>query len=356
MNKISRQMIARLDTDGMFRKIAEFPEQMRMGWDIADNTEADIDFSKIRNIVFSGMGGSAISGDMIRSIHSEDLSVPMIVNRSYQIPDFVSSETLFIASSYSGSTEETLSATAQAIERGARIICITSGGQLEQIARKNGYPRFQLTPGYPPRAALGFGLGVLLQIFHRLGIGKLSRQEVDKAALMITKKGRIWSDVDHQENTPLDTARRLFGKIPLIYASANRLEFVGYHWKTQLNENSKIHAFSQSFPEMNHNEIVGWEKIKSTKKILSRLVAVVLSDSGDHPQILKRMQIFKEIMKEDKGSMIEIAGKGDTFFERMVDLVHFGDWVSYYLAILNRVDPTKISKINLFKERLKEKT
>ncbi len=349
-------MIARLDSDDMFRKVVEFPEQLRKGWEIAESTRADIDLSQIRHIVFSGMGGSAISGDMIRSIHSEALSAPIIVNRGYRIPEFVNSETFFIASSYSGNTEETLSATEQAVEKGARIICITSGGQLEQIARKNNYPRFQLIPGYPPRAALGFSLGVLLQIFHRIGIGELSRQAIEKAASMITEKGRIWSDIGHQENLPLYTAKQLFGKVPLIYASVSRFEFVGYRWKTQLNENSKVHAFFQPFPEMNHNEIVGWEKIASTEKILSRLVPIVLSDSEDHPQILKRMEIFKKIMKEDKNDIIEIAGKGDTFFERMVYLINFGDWVSYYLAIFNQVDPTKISKIDLFKKLLAEKS
>jgi glucose/mannose-6-phosphate isomerase len=356
MNRVNKEMIARFDKDGMFRKISEFPEQLCKGWEIAENTEADIDFSQIRHIVFSGMGGSAIAGDLIRSLCHKALPVPMIVSRNYGIPDFVNSQTLFIASSYSGNTEETLSAIEQAIEKKARIVCITSGGQLEQIAQKNDYPRFQLIPGYPPRAALGFGFGVLLQIFYRLGIGKLSCQEVEKAASMLTEKSRIWSDLDHQENHPLNVAGKLFGKIPLIYASSNRLEFVGYRWKTQLNENSKVHAFFQPFPEMNHNEIVGWEKMESMEEILARFVPVVLFDSGDHPQILKRMQIFKEIMKEDKNGIIEIAGKGGTFFEGMMDLIYFGDWVSYYLAILNRVDPTKISKIDLFKKRLKEKS
>jgi glucose/mannose-6-phosphate isomerase len=355
VNRINKEIITRIDAEGMFRKIKEFPEQLRKGWEIAENTEANVEFSEIQNIVFAGMGGSAISGDLIHSVYNETLSVPMFVNRGYQIPGFVNSKTLFIASSYSGNTEETLSATEQAVEKGARIICITSGGQLEQIAQKNGYPRFQLIPGYPPRAALGFGLGVLFHIFRRLGIGEISRQDIDRAALMLTERGRIWSNVNHQENSPLDVAGQFFGKVPLIHASVDRLEFVGYRWKTQLNENSKAHAFFQPFPEMNHNEIVGWEKMKSTKENLARLVPVVLSDSEDHPQILKRMQIFKEIMKEDKNEMIEIVGKGDTFFERMVDLIYFGDWVSYYLAILNWVDPTKISKIDLFKKRLTEK-
>ena len=351
MSKISKQMITRLDTDGMFRKIEEFPEQMRKGWEIAENTEANIDFSKIRNIVFSGMGGSAISGDMIHSIHSEALSVPMIVNRCYQIPDFVNSETLFIASSYSGNTEETLSATEQAIERDARIICITSGGQLEQIARKNGYPRFQLIPGYPPRAALGYGLGVLLQIFHRLGIGKLSRKEVDKAVSVITEKGRIWSDIDHQENIPLDTARQLFGKIPLIYASASRFEFVGYRWKTQLNENSKIHAFSQPFPEMNHNEIVGWDMFDD---LGNKPSVVILRDSQDHKRIKARMDIVAQYLAERGVKVINLESRGGSDLEKIFYFVQLLDFASYYLALLGGVDPFPIPAITFLKNRLSE--
>lgn len=352
MDKITQEMITQFDKKGMFQKIAEFPEQLRKGWGIGESTKCNVDFKKIRHIVYTGMGGSAIAGDLIQAIHQEDLSIPMVVNRDYQIPHFVNAETLFIASSYSGNTEETLAASEKAIQRGARIICITSGGQLEQIVQKTGYPLFQMVSGYPPRAALGFSLGLLLQIFYQLGIGKLSKKDMDAAASMLTEKDRIWHDMNHPDNRPLQVAKQLFGKLPLIYASVNHLEFVGYRWKTQINENSNIHAFFQPFPEMNHNEIVGWENSDGKRDHFSNMIAVLLSDTEDHPRILKRMQIFKTLMQEDDHQVIEIGGEGDSFFQRMLYLIHFGDWVSYYLAILNQVDPTEILKIDVFKQHL----
>lgn len=354
MNEITQKMLAQIDTNGMDQKIKEFPEQLCKGWEIGERTECNVDLTKMRHIVFTGMGGSAIAGDLVHSIHSKDLQIPMIVNRDYQVPHFVNRETLLIASSYSGNTEETLAATKEAIQRGAQIICITSGGQLEQIAQKRGFPLFRMVPGYPPRAALGFSLGVLLQIFYRLGIGKLLRQAIDSAVSTLAEKSRIWSDVDHPENAPLELAGKLFGKLPLIYASANHLEPVGRRWKTQINENSNNHAFFQPFPEMNHNEIVGWEKMNRMRNHFPNLVAVALSDPEDHPRIKKRMQIFQMLMKEDGHQVIALAGEGDSFFQRMVYLIHFGDWVSYYLAILNQVNPTEILKIDIFKQHLTE--
>jgi glucose/mannose-6-phosphate isomerase len=352
MNKINKEILAQLDTNGMFQKIIEFPEQLRKGWEIGERTECHVNLAKIRHIVFTGMGGSAIAGDLVRSIHQESLTIPMIVNRDYQIPHFVNGETLFIASSYSGNTEETLSGYEEAIQREARIICITSGGRLEQIAQEKGHPLFRMVSGYPPRAALGFNLGLMLQIFHRLRIGKLSLQSVDQAASMLSGKDRIWSDIDHTDNEPLEVAGKLFRKLPLIYASVNHLEPVGCRWKTQINENSNSHAFFQPFPEMNHNEIVGWEVMDSTRDLLSDMIAVVLSDPEDHPRIVKRIEIFKTLIKADGHPVIGLIGEGDSFFQRMVYLIHFGDWVSYYLAILNQVNPTEILKIDAFKRHL----
>jgi glucose/mannose-6-phosphate isomerase len=352
MDKITQEMLTQLDTQGMFQKIKEFPEQLHKGWKIGETAEYNVDFKKIRHIVFAGMGGSAITGDLVRSVYNKDLPVPMIVNRDYQIPHFVNQETLFIASSYSGNTEETLAAFKEAIQRGAQIICITSGGQLEHIAQNKGFPLFRLVQGYPPRAALGFSLGLLLKIFHQFGVGKLSKKDIDSAVSVLAEKSRIWSDVDYTENAPLELAGQLFGKLPLIYASVNHLEPVGRRWKTQMNENSNIHAFFQSFPEMNHNEIVGWEMIDSIRNHFPNLIAIVLSDPEDHPRILKRMQIFRMFMKKDGHHIVELTGKGDSFFQRMLYLIHFGDWVSYYLAILNQVNPTEILKIDVFKQHL----
>ncbi|MBN2029394.1 bifunctional phosphoglucose/phosphomannose isomerase [bacterium] len=349
---LSEKRMTSIDQSGMFQKILEFPIQLFRGWKMGkDNLELQ-KITGLKHIVLSGMGGSAIGGDIVRSLSGDHLTIPFIVNRSYRVPSFCDTQTLFIASSYSGNTEETLSALEGAQRKGCFIICITSGGHLQKVAEQKKYPLILLPKGYPPRAALGYGIGILLSIFNRLGFGHTDDQKVTDAITFLEQNGKDWKKMTDSKNQPLVLAKKLQNKIPLIYSSIDRLEAVGFRWKTQLNENSKIHAFYLPIPEMNHNEIVPWDSLPGTKRYFPDLVMVLLRLPSDHPRLKLRMDIMKELVHQNRGQILDVVAEGEDLLSQLLYLVFFGDWVSYYLAILYGVDPTTIENIDFLKEQL----
>ncbi len=353
---LSEKSISSIDQSDMVQKILEFPVQLLRGWKVG---EKDVEFQKVtglKHIVLSGMGGSAIGGDIVRSLSEDDLRIPFVVNRSYRIPTFCDSQTLFIASSYSGNTEETLSALEEAQKKDCFIVCMTSGGRLQEIAEQKKFPSFLLPQGYPPRAALGYEIGILLSFFKRIGVGQIEYQKLADSITFLDQHGKNWKEIASSKNRPLVSAKKLQNKIPLIYASVDSLEAVGFRWKTQLNENSKIHAFYQPIPEMNHNEIIPWDSFPGTKNYFPDLVMVLLRLPSDHPRLVLRMDIMKELVHQNGGQILEVVAEGEDLLSQLLYLVFFGDWVSYYLAILYGVDPTIIQNIDFLKERLSQES
>lgn len=352
MKRLQKEKIRSVDRSGMFEKMLELPDQLLRGWGIGAETDWTVDLGRFTNVVFGGMGGSAIAGDLVGVLLGDHLPVPLVVNRGYRLPGFAGPTTLFVASSYSGNTEETLSATQEAADRGCSVVCVTSGGHLGEIAETEGYPVFRLPSGYPPRAALGYSLGVCLRFFRRLGIGETMENDLSEAVSFLRQKGKLWVEGDGPDNLPLSLAEQFCGRIPLMSASVDRLAAVGLRWKTQLNENSKTHAFHLPFPEMNHNEIVGWERLKETEGFFSRLLMVLLRDPEDYPRLRLRMEVTKRLVAEDGGEVVEVMAEGVSLLTRLLYLVHLGDLLSFYLAILYGVDPTEIRKIDALKREL----
>jgi glucose/mannose-6-phosphate isomerase len=352
MNTRSKDAFFTPDLSGMAGKVMEFPAQLRTGWEIGKRQALPWNVKKLQNLIYAGMGGSAIAGDLIRSILTDELPIPFTVKRGYELPPFAGKGTLFIASSYSGNTEETLSVAAQAVEKKCSILCMTSGGKLAEMANEKKYPLVTLPKDYPPRAALGFSLGTLLNIFPRLGAGVISDKTFIDATHRLERLGTRWSNPHDADNQPYAVARSLMGKAPLIYADTNRLEPVGFRWKTHLNENSKTHAFFMPMPEMNHNEIIGWEILEGTKTFFPHLAAVLLRTPEEHPRVALRMEITKELIDKNGGTFIEIKAEGNDFLDRLLYLVWFGDWVSLYLALSYGADPTEINNINYLKNKL----
>ncbi len=352
MATLNIKSIRTADRSSMFPKILEFPDQLKKGWAIAEASPVSIDFGSIRNIVFSGMGGSAIAGDILKSVLGAGLRVPMTVNRGYDLPAFADSGTLFIASSYSGNTEETLSATEQAVGRGCRVLCVTSGGRIAEIAESKHLDRVLIPAGYPPRSALGFSLGVLLQIFDGFGVSPVSKEAFNRAAAFMTRESAKLADLKNKSNAAAQLAKKLKGRFPLISAAEGSLESVGFRWKCQFNENSKIHAAVLAVPEMCHNEIVGWKRLAATKPYYGALAAVLLRSPDEHPRVKLRMNVIRGLVEKNRGKAFEAQAKGATAFERLLYLVHLGDVVSLYLAVLNGADPTEIENINFLKKKL----
>jgi glucose/mannose-6-phosphate isomerase len=352
LNPLNLKSIQSADPSAMFQKVLEFPDQLKKGWEIGRNARNTVKFRKMENIVFSGMGGSAIAGDLVKAVLGGSLRIPMAVNRGYDLPAFAGKRTLFIASSYSGDTEETVSAAKQAVERGCAVVCASSGGAIGALAKDGGYPVYAPPSGYPPRSALGFSLGILFQMFDAFGVKAVSEPALADAVDFLAKESRTLADLKRKDNPAVLLAKKLAGTFPLLYAAVDSLEPVGFRWKCQLNENSKMHAGFIPVPEMNHNEIVAWKRLAANRGYFPALTAVLLRSPDEHPRIRLRMETSAGLIAKNGGKVLEVTGKGSSFLERMLYLIHLGDVISLYLAVMNGVDPTEIDNILFLKNRL----
>lgn len=342
--KIS-EFIQKYDTQNQYQILKETYKQIEYA---INNSYPDFGFSKnqINNIIISGLGGSAISGDLLKNFLKDELSIPVIVNRNYFLPSFADDKTLLIASSYSGNTEETLSSFNEAIKKGCKIICISTGGKLEKLAEENSVPFVRLQKGFQPRYALGLSFFTLLKVFEKIELISPQNEFVDATLQLWKRKADEYST---EENHAVSVAQQLLGFIPVIYSASDYTNAIGYRLKSQINENSKLHAFHHEFPEMNHNEIIGWESHQQ-KKLHTKVIYIL--DEIYHPQIKKRFQIVSEFINKADVEIISLQSNEKNFKVRIMDLIFLADWISFYLGILRGFDPSEIEYINLLKERL----
>jgi len=344
--------INKYDRSGMLALIGSFPQQCREAREIGRLAVLPRSCRRrYQNIVCTGLGGSAIGADIARSYIADDAATPLFVNRNYTLPRFVGPNTLVITSSYSGNTEETLSAYADARAKGARIVAITSGGALKKRADADGFPVVVIPGGLPPRCALGYSFFPLLAILGKAGVIKDRTADIDEAIKVMVRlrDGTIGPLVTGKRNLAKAVARQLYGKYPVIYGGQDHIDAVVTRWRGQLAENAKTLGSSHVFPEMNHNEIVGWD---NPKTLLKDFAVVILRDAGDHPRIARRIDVTKAILKKSAAGIVEVRSSGRGLLARIFSLVYTGDFVSYYLAILNRRDPTPVERIAYLKEQL----
>lgn len=344
--------IRRYDPSDMRKLLVEFPRQLEHALEIGAASRVSVSSSRLGNIVISGLGGSAIGGDLLRSHLSDRLDVPITVNRHYFLPDFVDRKSLVVIASYSGNTEETISVYKDAVRRKARIVCVSSNGQVERMASRHGHPIIMIPKGFPPRAALGYSCIPLLMMFARMKLIFSPVRDIRETISLLTKKAQIYSRMIESENLALSLAMQLHGKLPIVYSSADRFDIVNLRWRGQLAENAKVLAFGHVLPEMNHNELVGWEILKSQMK---EMLVVFLRDKEDHARVKIRMDITKNVIREAAHDVIEVHSEGVSLLSRMFSLIYLGDWVSWYLAILNNVDPTPVKVIDMLKNELGKK-
>ena len=343
--------IKRIDKEWMYRLILDFPNQLADALKISKKVDLKtINANSIENIIVAGMGGSAIGGDLVRSYLAEEIDLPFFVCKNYTLPQFVSQKSLVFVSSYSGNTEETLSAYQDAKKRKAQVISICSGGKLNELTLKDGFPLVEMPRGFPPRAALGYGFGPILLTLSRLKLIRNKENELKKALGFLSKNVTQYKmEKDSSENKAKELALKLHHKLPIIYASVDFFDAVAYRWKCQICENSKMLAYSNVFPEFNHNELVGWNILNG---LGDNLVVVILRDKDDHPRIKRRMEIVKKIIQEKKIEVIEVESQGENLLSRILSLIQLGDFVSFYLAILNKVNPTPVKVIDFLKNEL----
>ncbi len=346
---MTREEMHAVDPSDMYRLIKEFPAQAREAVRIGKEARLTLSVRGIREIVLCGLGGSAIGGDILKSYLGAELKVPFLVNRHYLLPGFVGPNTLVIISSYSGNTEETNTAHREALRRKARILCISSNGMTETLAKKSRAPLIKIPGGQPPRSALAYSFFPLLIAFTRLRLIKDKSREIKEALRLLDEKSAEYSNPDPAVNRALQLASGMCGRVGIIYSSTERFDAVNTRWRGQMAENAKTLCFGNVLPEMNHNELVGW---KALKDHMHDMQVIFLRDRGDHPRVQVRMDITKEIISHYTPHIAEVWSEGTTLLARMFTLVTLGDWVSYYLAILHREDPWPVAVIDHLKTEL----
>jgi glucose/mannose-6-phosphate isomerase len=340
-----------LDPDDMLGRISELPMQCRDAWANAQSLDAPESYSRASKVIILGMGGSAIGGALLNDLVRCECAVPILINRDYTVPVCVDAQTLAIASSYSGNTEETLISLEQAIDQGAMLLAVTTGGKVAQRARELKAPLLTFSYQSAPRAALGYSLISLLGVMCKLGLVPDKSAGLDEAiAVMQDWQTEIKEAVPLEGNAAKQLATKIHGHLPVIYG-ANYLSEVARRWKGQFNENAKTWSFFEQIPELNHNAVVGYEW---PADLAGDIVVIFLSSALDHPRNRVRAQVTQEILAQREVAYQVVEARGKSPLAQALSIIHFGDYVSYYLAILNGVDPSPVNTISYLKKRLAE--
>ena len=347
----SSEELRQLDPDNMFGHIYGIADQMESAMKIGRSIKFKRDYSAAKNILFAGMGGSAIAGDVASALISENCKIPTVVNRNYSLPQWVDESTLVICLSYSGNTEETLSCLDDAYQKGAMILGISTGGQIVIKLEEQRRDVVKIPEGLPPRAALGYLFVPILYVLKEGGIlGSLDENAL-QSSIDLLKIERDSFSTEGEENRAWDIANTIYSSVPVIYGEAQSTAVAALRWRGQLEENAKMVAFHNVLPEMNHNEIVGY---KNNPDILRNLGIIWLSDGSDHERNRRRRELTKSIIGDRVLYQLDISGKGESYLERLMYLIHLGDWISYWCAILHKTDPTPVESISKLKKSLSE--
>lgn len=342
----------RMDPAGMAGAVEGFPEQCRQAARAVREMVDLPDAEGIGEIVVLGMGGSAIGGDFLKELLQNALGMPVTVHRGYCPPSYHTSRTLVFAVSYSGNTEETLTALDHLVYLGCRVVAITSGGVLLQKAEGFRWPVIRVPGGMQPRAALPWLSLPMALLLERMGVLQGFSRVLEEAISKLRERAAKWGRLQPTgSNFAKQLALRLHGKIPVIYGMEGPMSVAAYRWKCQINENSKQPAFCHVLPEMNHNEIVGWEL---SGELARRAEVVFLLDEEESPRTVQRMKITSELIKDDVGGVSFIHVSGASRTEKLLSSILLGDFVSVYLALLNGQDPTPVERISRLKQLMAE--
>ncbi len=332
MEELRRQF----DKSNLHEIIADLPKQFNQAF---KEIEVKIN-SDTKKIIFCGLGGSALPANLLKtflSVTKSSFNIPIKINRDYTLPNLVDQSWCGFFDSYSGNTEETLAALAEAAARGMKqIIILAHTGKLKQIALEKGYQLIELPDTSQPRMSYGYVVGAMLKVFQNSGLLDLNIPELSKdieAALSIN------SEVEEQGQM---LAESIKGKVPIIYTS-NIWKYVAMVWKINFNENTKTQSFWNVFPELNHNEMVGYTNLVGEYKV------IIIKDLSDHPRVQKRMDIFENILGDKLNAQIITMRGGSPFYKLLTSLM-LGLWSAYYLALLNQVDPTPVDLVEEFKK------
>ncbi|MBK7818835.1 MAG: bifunctional phosphoglucose/phosphomannose isomerase [Sphingobacteriaceae bacterium] len=319
--------------------VESFTEQLKAAKNIASKAVISKSGS-IQNIIVTGLGGSGIGGTILNELVNDSCSVPIMINKDYFLPAFANANTLLIVSSYSGNTEETVQVMNEAISRKVQIVCVTSGGKVLELAKQHQFDFIEIPGGNPPRSCIGYSLVQLIQILIAKGFAdKKLMADLDKSIDLLTK------EKENIKTEATQIAKKLNGQLAVIY-SLGTCEGVSVRFRQQINENSKALCWHHVFPEMNHNELVGW----TTEN--KNLTVVTFHTSFDYKRTQKRYEVCKPIFQKFAKEVIDIKAKGDSKLEQFIYLIHIGDWISCYIADIRGIDAVEVNVINHLKQEL----
>lgn len=320
--------------------VADFTGQLKEALKIAQNAKITPLDKKIDNVVVTGLGGSGIGGTILTDWCKETCPVPIVTNKDYHLPGFAGENTLVVVSSYSGNTEETIQTAKEALKKGATVVAVTSGGELQKMAQKHGFDVIVVPGGNPPRGMLVYSLIQLLAYFNAFGLFKIDlEQTVDEITDLVNEHE---SEIQNQAR---EAAHFLYQSSPYIY-TVEGYAGLGVRTRQQINENAKMLCNAHVIPEMNHNELVGWAGHPKDIAVL------IFRNEDEDSRNIKRVEINEEIMRRYTNKILQVHSKGSNRVVRTFYHIHFGDWLSIYLAELNNVDPVEIEVINYLKGEL----
>ncbi|MGB1041369.1 MAG: bifunctional phosphoglucose/phosphomannose isomerase [Flavobacteriales bacterium] len=324
----------------MIQFISKFTTQLQEAYEIGSNSDLKTTNKKITSVIICGLGGSGIGGKIVSQIAEQYANVPFVTHNTYSLPNFVDENTLVIISSYSGNTEETVSAFKEALKRNSEIACVTSGGEIQKIANENSINCTVIPGGNPPRAMLTYSLTQLFFILNNYGIinGDFKTDLTSSISLLDNEVEEIKAEAKK-------VTEIIKNKTILIYTDVS-FEGVGTRFKQQLNENSKTLAYSNIIPEMNHNELLGWSGGSDLFSV------VFLRNDSDNKRNQIRMEISKDIISKKTNSVVEIFSKGESIIEKTFYHILLTDWISYYLSEEYGVDSIEIATIDFLKNEL----
>ncbi len=352
MNLDDPTLFNKLDPKGMLGRIGELPQQCRAAWGLAHKVDLPSLCDEVRHVVVLGMGGSAIGGALLQGLVAGECDVPITIVRGYTLPAFVhGSEYLVVGCSYSGNTEETLTAFGEGLERGTQLAAITTGGKLAALAQERNVLLVRFDYPSMPRTALGYSFTLLLGLLSRLELLRDYAEEVEETAqVMEAWQAEIGPDAPVSRNAAKSLATGLVDRLPVVYG-AGFLSTVANRWKTQFNENSKHWAFFEALPELHHNAVVG---LGIPESVRDQAIVLMLRSSLDYARVQVRWEVTEELLRREKVAAQTLWGRGESELAHMLSLIHFGDYVSFYLAMLNGADPSPVESISFLKQRLAE--
>lgn len=356
MNRLDdKAKIVDFDKRNFLGSITLFPKQCSQAWEEAKTLVLPEDYKNVEKVVLNGMGGSGLGLHIVDSVFFDKLEVPVEVFNSYSVPNYVDEKTLFLASSYSGTTEEIIYSLDEALKRKAKIMGITAGGKLEELFKENNIPYFKINPiNNPcdqPRMGLGYSITGIMGLLSKAGVIKVQDEDFLEVQAVLEKNNQLYRlDVPEEQNLAKMIAQKLLGKIIILIGG----EFLAgslHAFRNQFHENAKNYSEYHVLPELNHHLMESLSLPKTNPDVLSVLA---INSNLYPPLIQKRFSITNEVIQKNNLPVMEYHLFGKTKLAQAYELIHFGEYVNFYLSFLNNVDPASIPCVDFFKKRLTE--